>query len=256
MKISWKARLYIALSLLSLILVGVQFAIYRNMSLITNDLFFTISVLPLQVGLTALILDMLLERRVKQERLEKMNMVIGVFFSEMGADFLRKVSPCYAGIGLIRDRLLINNAWTPEDFSKTLKMLADQKYVLNMKAEDLLEARNLLSRHRSLLVQMLENPILLEHETFTNTLRAIFHMTEELQHRKSLESTPDSDLAHLNGDVARAYGLLISEWVSYMAYLKDNYPYLFSLAIRTNPFDTTATPVVGAAPIPSNPASK
>jgi hypothetical protein len=199
---------------------------------------------------------MLLERRVKQERLEKMNMVIGVFFSEMGADFLRKVSPSHAGIGSIRDRLLINNAWTPEDFSKTLKILAGQKYVLNMKSEDLLEARNLLSRHRSLLVQMLENPILLEHETFTNTLRAIFHMTEELQHRKSLESAPDSDLAHLNGDVARAYGLLISEWVSYMAYLKDNYPYLFSLAIRTNPFDTAATPVVGATHIPSASTSK
>ena len=71
MKVSWKARLYIALTVLSLILVGVQFAIYHDLSLITNDLFFTISVLPLQVGLTALILDMLLERRVRQERLER-----------------------------------------------------------------------------------------------------------------------------------------------------------------------------------------
>jgi hypothetical protein len=29
-----------------------------------------------------------------------------------------------------------------------------------------------------------------------------------------------------------------------MRYLKNNYPYLFSLAMRTNPFDQNATPVI------------
>ena len=46
----------------------------------------------------------------------------------------------------------------------------------------------------------------------------------------------------------RAYGLLVREWVMYMAYLKANYPYLFSLAARTNPFDRNATPEVAVAP--------
>jgi hypothetical protein len=38
--------------------------------------------------------------------------------------------------------------------------------------------------------------------------------------------------------------LLVLEWVSYMRYLKEHYPYLFSLAMRTNPFDAEASPVV------------
>ena len=29
-----------------------------------------------------------------------------------------------------------------------------------------------------------------------------------------------------------------------MAHLKENYPFLFSLAMRTNPFDQKATPIV------------
>ena len=29
----------------------------------------------------------------------------------------------------------------------------------------------------------------------------------------------------------------MSEWIVYMKYLKNNYPFLFSLAVRTNPFD-------------------
>jgi len=228
MKINWKVWLYLALSLLSLIMVGIQFVIYRDLSLLSHDLFFAISILPFQVGMTALILDQLLERRVQQERLEKMNMVIGVFFSEMGVDLLRKVSAQHDDIDTINKNLIINNNWTQDDFLKVMKTLADHQYKVDMDKEDLIETKNILSRHRSLIVQLLENPILLEHETFTNTLRAIFHLTEELYHRKSLSTIPNSDLEHLNGDTARAYGLLINEWVRYMAYLKNSYPYLFS----------------------------
>jgi hypothetical protein len=41
----------------------------------------------------------------------------------------------------------------------------------------------------------------------------------------------------------RAYLLLISEWLAYLKHLKENYPYLFSLSVRTNPFDPNASPV-------------
>ena len=55
---------------------------------------------------------------------------------------------------------------------------------------------------------------------------------------------PDTDYKHLSGDIKRAYTLLIHEWLDYMKHLKDNYPYLFSLAMRTNPFDRDASPIV------------
>lgn len=35
--------------------------------------------------------------------------------------------------------------------------------------------------------------------------------------------------------------LLINEWLDYMKYLKANYPFLFHLAMRTNPFDRSAS---------------
>jgi hypothetical protein len=40
------------------------------------------------------------------------------------------------------------------------------------------------------------------------------------------------------------HSLLISQWVDYMKHLKKNYPYLFSLAIRINPFIPDASAVV------------
>jgi hypothetical protein len=36
----------------------------------------------------------------------------------------------------------------------------------------------------------------------------------------------------------------VSGWLDYVRHLKDGYPYLFSLAMRTNPLDETASPVV------------
>ncbi|MCK9276656.1 MAG: hypothetical protein M0P22_01030 [Methanoculleus sp.] len=41
------------------------------------------------------------------------------------------------------------------------------------------------------------------------------------------------------------YALFFGQWlVTYVEYLQRNYPYLFSLAMRSNPFDETASPVV------------
>jgi hypothetical protein len=72
-------------------------------------------------------------------------------------------------------------------------------------------------------------------------LWAVFHLTEELVHRKNLKILPKTDYQHLAKDIQRAYHLLIIEWLYYAKHLKTNYPYLFSLAIRTNPLDSNAS---------------
>jgi len=98
-----------------------------------------------------------------------------------------------------------------------------------------------LKEKRQFLLNLLENPNLLEHESFTNLLWAVFHLTDELTHRKGLDRLPENDYQHLAGDIKRAHHLLILEWLNYMKHLKTNYPYLFSLAVRTNPFDANAS---------------
>jgi hypothetical protein len=72
----------------------------------------------------------------------------------------------------------------------------------------------------------------------------VFHLADELSHRKTVQHLPDSDYKHLAGDIKRAYRLLLREWVSYMEHLKNDYPYLFSLAVRTNPLNPDASPEV------------
>ena len=76
-----------------------------------------------------------------------------------------------------------------------------------------------------------KNPNLLEHVSFTDLLLAIFHLSEELAARDTLDGLPQSDYEHLAGDIKRAYTLLIREWLAYMMHLKDN-PMAVQLAHR------------------------
>lgn len=83
---------------------------------------------------------------------------------------------------------------------------------------------------------MFNNPNLPEHSTFTDMLWALYHFIDELENRSEPSELPETDLEHLSVDLSRVYGLLVYEWIFYMKHLKEKYPYLWSLAIRKNPF--------------------
>ena len=124
------------------------------------------------------------------------------------------------------------------------RSLSAHSYGLSVKVDDLRQLRDLFSQKSDCLLRLLENPNLMEHERFTELLRAVTHLNEELSLREDFGKLPDSDLQHLTADVNRCYGPLVREWVHHMWHLKQRYPYLFSLGVRTNPFDRNASPVV------------
>jgi hypothetical protein len=188
--------------------------------------------------------DMILSRRETQQRLEKLNMVIGAFYSEVGTRLLVNFSDCDPQLELIRHDLLTATRCLDEDFRSINEKLRAYEYSVDIGKVDLAHLRSLLAGKRTFLLRLVENPTLLEHETFTDLLMAVFHLTEELIHREEIRDLPETDMIHISGDIKRVYGMLVDQWLDYMRYLKVNYPYLFSLAMRTNPFDQGATPVV------------
>ena len=119
------------------------------------------------------------------------------------------------------------------------------RFNVDLRGGDLPALCEYLQNGANLLLRLLENPILQEHGNFADLLRAIFHLREELLNRVDLIKLFDSDRKHLEGDITRVYKLLVFEWLTYMRYLKNNYGYLVSLAMRINPFDPKSTAVVG-----------
>jgi hypothetical protein len=196
------------------------------------------------VGVAANSIEYMIDERERTRRLEKLNMIIGVFFSELGTKLLKKFGAADPAIGEIQTVLIVSNNWSDEDFSKTGIILKNHVSQLNSRSIQLEELHGLLTYHKGLLLSLLENPQMIEHDRFIPLLQAVFHLTEELTSRDHLIDLPPSDYDHLSGDINRVYGLLIIEWLTYMQYLKKHYPYLFSLAMRQNPFDKNASVIV------------
>ena len=196
------------------------------------------------LGVIANATEMMLSRRETQSRMRKMNMVIGVFFSEVGNRLIHLFTLADAHFEAGQKDLVITEKWTREDFLRVSGGLKAGKHKVEISRVDLDKLKIFLMEERDFLVRLLENPTLLEHESFTDLLRAVFHLAEELAYREDLSRSPASDRAHIAVDINRAYHLLVHQWVAYMEHLKVNYPYLFSLAMRTNPFDREASPIV------------
>ncbi|MCL7410758.1 MAG: hypothetical protein P1P69_01765 [Methanosarcinaceae archaeon] len=240
----WYKIFGISLIVISAAVYFIHYLVFHDIHHIFIYFLGDIAFVPIEVLMVTLILHQLLTYMEKRNMLEKLNMVIGVFFSEIGTKFLCFLSDFDPDLDAVRNELVVTNDWNDEDFLYTKKRLKNYNYSVDIRNIDLVKLRTLLGENRNILVRLLENPTLLEHESFTELLRAVFHLLEELVARGDLEDLPDTDLDHISGDIGRVYGLLVDEWLDYMQHLKNNYPYLFSLSMRTNPFDTSASPVV------------
>jgi len=192
--------------------------------------------LPLEVFLVVIVIERILTRREKQAIMYKLNMVIGAFFSEVGNRLLADLIGHFDNREEIARHLNVSEGWTPKDFKAAAAFAYHLEIDLDVRRIDLEGLKAFLARKRLYLLTLLENPNLLEHDRFTDLLWATTHLDEELEARPSLKDLPQKDLEHLAVDIQRMYDHLASEWLDYVEYLKSSYPFLYSLILRTHPF--------------------
>lgn len=197
------------------------------------------------LGVIASVTELLMTKREEQIRLQRLQMVLGLFCSEVATRLLELITTFDPNLDVLQKELVVTNNWSEDEFLRVNDSLKTYDYTVDIHRGKLQQLSDFLKEKDNLLANILGNPALLEHESFTGLLQAVFHLKEEFDHRVDLQHLPDNDYLHLAGDIRRVYVLLVQRWLEYMKYLKDNYPYLFSLAMRINPFDPNASPLVG-----------
>jgi hypothetical protein len=240
----WKLFVGSGLVALSIVLYAAHFLIFHDEHHLFIFFIGDLAFVPVEVLIVTLIIDQMLESREKQQRLEKLNMVIGIFFSTLGTSLLSMLSRADPGIGPLEDQLVIGKDRENNQFKEVLTCLTTYKCSVRIDRIDKEALRNFLAGHEDFLLRIVENPMIFEHESFTDLILALDHLTKEMKARGDLDALPVTDQSHLEGDIRRVYERLIPEWLKYMEYLQIHYPYLFSLAMRTNPFDSHASVVV------------
>ena len=226
---------------LSVFFYSLHYVVFRDVHHIFIYLVGDIAFVFIEVLLVTLIIHHLLSEREKRAMLKKLNMVIGAFFSEVGTDLLKFFAGFDKNAEQIAKHLIVGNEWSPEHFTQMQVVLQKHSYKIDSRNGDIQRLQSFVVGKRTFLLRLLENPNLLEHESFTELLWAVFHLAEELSNRATVNNLPENDYDHLSGDIKRAHRLLVREWLSHMEHLKIDYPYLFSLAVRTNPFDPNAS---------------
>ena len=88
-RFNWKIALGVSLIVLSTVLYCAHFALFRDWHHIFIYLLGDVAFLPIEVLLVTLVIHQILTRREKRLLLQKLNMVIGAFFSEAGVRLLR-----------------------------------------------------------------------------------------------------------------------------------------------------------------------
>lgn len=233
---------------ISLALYGIDFTLLGNLREISTSFLGNLAFLPMYVIIVTLLFERVLKERERQTIMRKLNMVIGVFFSEVGNRLLKELASHVVSCGELKERLRVNVSWKDDDFTAALEYLRRSNVRINLDIAGLPCLKQFMVEKRSFLVSLLENQNLLEHEEFTDLLWAAFHIVEELEARDSFDNIPPSDIDHINGDIKRVFGHLSREWILYMQHLKKDYPYLFSLAVRLNPMIDSPDPVVYEQP--------
>jgi len=243
---SWRTWLIPALLAASAVTFGLHYWIFRDAHHIFLYLIGDIAFLFINVLVVTLFIERLLSQREKQALMKKLNMVIGTFYSEVGLELMTRFRRFVPNAADLCGQLEIRPTWTKKDFQLASQAARAFPYKIQTDQAALSDLQTFLGQKRLFMLQLMENPNLLEHERFTDLLWAVFHLAEELAFRGDrIGQLPAADYEHLGQDLKRAYSQIASEWIAYAQHLKESYPFLFSLAARINPFSPNPTAVFG-----------
>lgn len=239
-----KHSILVMLAIVSTVLYLLDYFILGSARDIASSFIGNLAFLPVYVIFVTLMIEQIMRERERQTIMRKLNMVIGVFFSEVGNRLLKELSAYVVMCNELNSRLQVTGQWQEKDFQRAHDFLISHQPRIDCSGCDKQQLKDFLISKRGFLVGLLENQNLLEHEQFTDLLWSVFHLVEELEARHSFIDMPISDIDHINGDIKRAFGYLSREWVFYMKHLQHDYPYLFSLAVRLNPMLENPDPQV------------
>lgn len=232
-------RTGILLIFLSFLLHALHFVLFKDLKHIFVYLLGDIAFIPLEVFIVSLVIDQLLERREKQERFKKVNMLIGLFYQELGLRLLGAFTMADPHVDQLQKICHVTPNWQEADFRRAEQAIGQISYQVSAYKVNLDELQAMLAENKSLLINLIANPTLLEHETFSELLLAVSHLQDELQLRASARRANPKyeNLDHLQIDMERAYGHLMVQWLRYIEHLKSDYPFLFATALVTNPLN-------------------
>lgn len=222
---------YIMVSLILVALSAIMFLIhYLAFGQAVNTAYYSLMNLcfiPINSLVVTLILERLIDYKSKQERMEKLNMLISLFFTEVGYKLMHLI--------IEADKSGKNYITSFNDLEEVKSQVDKHDYNIDIKDIELDKIMDALLEKSNLLVSLISNENITQHEIFTDLLMSVIHLRDEIIFYKN-DKKGELDSSHLEKDILRVYQNISIQWVDYLKYLNKSYPFLYNNAIRLNPF--------------------
>lgn len=193
--------------LISFILVLLSFMMfflhYLVFGQLENTIYYSLMSLcfiPINTLAVTLVFDKLVERQAKRERLSKLNMLVGLFFSEIGFGLLKLI--------VAADSKIYSLNLDFSDLKTSDIKLRNYEHNLNFDNINYSELKKLILESKNIISSLISNESVLEHETFADLLMALMHLRDEIIFVKHKEYLTEEDRVHMEGDLIRVYKAL------------------------------------------------
>ncbi|WP_449246028.1 hypothetical protein [Desulfarculus baarsii] len=192
-----------------------------------DKVFSHIAFLPIHALVLGVIIDGMITFRERQGRKRRLNMFLGIFFRQLGADILAMAS----GLCQNRDELdaitVVHQQWGARDFRRARQGLAAFRPRMAADEKQVLALLDYLRQREGDILEMTRNPLVLEFEDLYHGLISLFHLIEEIHYRNSDQAFSPGELTHLAKDVGKSLKQLSHLWLIYLEHLKAEHPVLF-----------------------------
>ena len=91
-RLSWKVKFSIVMVLLIIIIYGSNYLVLGDAEHIISYVWTHLGFIPVDILLVAFLLDEIIEKKEKEAMLEKLDMLMSTFFSEVGNDLISQLS--------------------------------------------------------------------------------------------------------------------------------------------------------------------
>jgi len=223
------------LTISSVVIYFIQYLIFHRVEDTFFYMFQDLAFIPIQVAIVTIVINRFLNIMEKRKKVKKVNVIISTFFVEVGTSIMAAMSVFNRHHNNFCETIDIKElSRNKKNYIK--KLVTELKYDIYADPDKLERLASIMAENKAYMLRMLENSNLLEHDSFTDMLWSVFHVADELQSRGNLKDLDKGDIDHLSNDLLRAYSAMVLEWINYITYLHDEYPFLYASAIKNNPF--------------------
>ncbi len=223
-------RTIAALVLVSVCIYLLQLVIFHD----PHNTFFYIlqdmAFMPFTIAIATIVVGEVMNSREKKERVEKTRMLTSSFFTELGAGLMQELLE-HAEYEEDLEQILHRDLYDEKtDQEQLQKKVLNAAVKVNLTEESYSALMRMITERQTMLLVISSNPVLLDHECFTDLLWGIFHLIDEYRLRGEYQKLSEADLVHLEHDFETVLRLLIVNWITNVRYMKQTYPNFFGTA--------------------------